>query len=92
MPNSSACCMEYWGQFSGAGIRGPREKSREHALRLGVVSNRRVRHMAGSTIPLPPKKLRFSLTNVSGLLDIRKDAVDRKVSTMFSCVQRSIDR
>ena len=49
-------------------------------------------YMAGSTIPLPPKKLRFSLTSVSGLLDIRKDAIDRKVSTCFLvCKGLSID-
>ena len=41
----------------------------------------------------PPKKnQRFSSTNVSGLLDTRKDTVERKISTCFLvCKGLSID-
>ena len=46
----------------------------------------------GSTIAPPPQNQRFSLTNVSGLLDTRKDTLETKVSTYFLvCKGLSID-
>ena len=39
----------------------------------------------------PPKNQRFSLTNVSGLLDTRKGTLEKKVSTYFLVCKLSID-
>ena len=51
-----------------------------------------VHHVTDSHYDSPPQYERFSLSNVSWLLDTRKDTIEKKVFHIFSHVRRSNDQ